>query len=55
MKNKLVVRKRDDGDWVVVEVRTRLDRPKLGCVLTTPDLHVMNQASSWEIIRKGEN
>ena len=52
LKNKLTVRKRSDGDWDVIEVSTHLDRPRVGVVMTTPDLHVMNQVQTWEITRK---
>ena len=51
MKSKLTVKRREDGDWMVTAVQTRLDCPKVGTVLTTPDLHVMNQANAWEITR----
>lgn len=50
--NELTVLKLADGDWLVVAVKTHLDRPKVGTILTPPDLHVMNQANTWIIHRE---
>jgi hypothetical protein len=52
MTNKLTVEKREDGDWTVVAVQANSDRPRLGAVLTTPDLHILNQTSGWDIDRR---
>jgi len=51
MKNQLAVERRSDGDWDVIHVETCLDRPVIGTILTSSDLYVMNQASTWEIER----
>ena len=49
MKSELFIRKREDGNWLVLDVKTHLDKPIVGTVLTSSDLQVMNQASTWVI------